>query len=209
MNPSYRAAFDSAFGEAADRTITAGAIRQALGAYVRTLGALDSRFDRAVRGDTAALSPTERLGFTVFMGKGRCGTCHFLPLFNGTMPPDFVRSEAEIIGVTDRPTGPNAHLDPDPGVAGVDFQPVHRAAFKVPSLRNIALTAPYMHNGAFKTLEEVVDFYDRGGAAGSGVELPTQTLPADSLRLSTGEKEALLAFMRALTDTTGIARATY
>ena len=79
----------------------------------------------------------------------------------------------------------------------------------MPSLRNIALTAPYMHNGALKTLEEVVDFYDRGGAVGSGVELPTQTLPADSLRLSTGEKEALLSFMRALTDTTGIARATY
>ncbi len=86
---------------------------------------------------------------------------------------------------------------------------MHRAAFKVPSLRNIALTAPYMHNGAFKTLREVVDFYDRGGAVGSGVDLPTQTLPADSLHLSPGEKEARLAFMRALTDTAGIARANY
>jgi cytochrome c peroxidase len=174
-------------------------VRQALGAYVRSLGALDSRFDRAVRGDTAALSGTERRGFNLFMGKARCGTCHFAPLFNGTMPPDFVRSEAEIIGVTDRP-GAGARLDPDPGLGGVDLQPAHRGGFKVPTLRNVELTAPYMHNGAFRTLEQVVDFYDRGGAAGAGLTLPTQTLPPDSLRLSRDEKRALVAFLRSLTD---------
>jgi cytochrome c peroxidase len=203
-DPSYRGAFARAFPAGLDRAITAEAVERALAAYVRSLRALDSRFDRAARGDTAALTSTERLGFTVFMGKARCGTCHFLPLFNGTVPPDFVQSEAEIIGTTDRPGVRRARVDPDPGLAGVDFQPVHRAAFKVPTLRNIALTAPYMHNGAFATLDQVVEFYDRGGAVGSGLELRTQTLPADSLHLSRGEKLALVAFLRSLTDTTGI-----
>src|SRR4029453_833465 len=113
------------------------------------------------------------------------------------------RSEAEIIGVTDRSAG-RVKLDSDPGLAAVDGEPVHRGAFKVPTLRNIALTAPYMHNGAFETLEEVVDFYDRGGGVGSGLTFATQTLPADSLRLSTTEKRALVAFLRALTDTSGM-----
>jgi cytochrome c peroxidase len=207
-DPSYRTAFDHAFTDEADRAVTAMAVQRALAAYVRSLDALDSRFDRAVRGDTAALSERERQGFTVFMGKGRCGTCHFLPLFNGTMPPDFARSEVEIIGVTDRAGERRARLDPDPGLAGVDAQPVHRGAFKVPTLRNIALTAPYMHNGAFETLEQVVDLYDRGGAVGSGIALPTQTLPPDSLRLTATEKAALVAFLRALTDTSRTSLAT-
>lgn len=129
----------------------------------------------------------------------------FVPLFNGTMPPDFVTSEAEIIGTPALPNAHHARLDPDPGLAGVDHQPVHRAAFKVPTLRDIALTAPYMHNGVFRTLEDVVDFYDHGGGAGSGADVPNQTLPPDSLHLSTEEKRALVTFLRALTDT---ARAT-
>ncbi|HEX6809799.1 MAG TPA: hypothetical protein VF118_17560, partial [Gemmatimonadaceae bacterium] len=148
--------------------------------------------------------PTERFGFTVFAGKARCATCHFLPLVNGTMPPDFVASEAEIIGTPALPNARPARLDPDPGVAGVDAQPVHRAAFKVPTLRNIALTAPYMHNGVFRTLDQVVDFYDQGGGTGSGLHVPNQTLSADSLHLSREEKRALVSFLRALTDTAGI-----
>jgi cytochrome c peroxidase len=202
---SYAAAFARAFPEGPDRAITSHAVRMALSAYVRSLSALNSRFDRAVRGDTNAMSDIERFGFTVFMGKGRCGTCHFLPLFNGTMPPDFVASDPEIIGTPERPTARPMRLDPDPGIAGIDAQPVHRAAFKVPTLRNVALTAPYMHNGAFETLEEVVDFYDHGGGAGSGIDLPNQTLPADSLHLSKEEQRALVAFLKALTDTAGVA----
>src|SRR5262249_22144726 len=99
---SYRDAFARALPASRDRTITPRAVRAALAAYVRSLSVLDSRFDRAVRGDTSALSAEERLGFTTFMGKARCGTCHFLPLFSGTLPPEFVSSDAEIIGVPDR-----------------------------------------------------------------------------------------------------------
>ena len=98
-----------------------------------------------------------------------------------------------------------ARIDPDPGVAGFDHATVHRHAFKTPSLRNVELTAPYMHNGVYRTLEDVVDFYDRGGGAGIGIALPNQTLSPEPLRLSAREKRDLIAFMRALTDTTQVA----
>jgi len=168
---------------------------------VRSLHALSSRFDRAARGDTTALTTDERRGFAVFMGKARCGTCHFLPLFNGTMPPDFVGSEPEIIGVPEQPVVRGARLDPDPGRGGVDHEATHRFAFRVPTLRNVALTAPYMHNGAYARLEQVVDFYNRGGGSGVGAVVPSQTLPARQLHLDSTEKRQLVAFLNALTDT--------
>ena len=77
----------------------------------------------------------------------------------------------------------------------------HLHAFRTPTLRNVALTAPYMHNGVFRTLEQVVDFYDVGGGQGIGAGLLHQTLPGDSLHLARAEKRAIIAFMRALTDT--------
>jgi cytochrome c peroxidase len=80
----------------------------------------------------------------------------------------------------------------------------HLHAFKTPTLRNVELTAPYMHNGVFHTLDEVVDFYDGGGGHGLGIRLPHQTLPADSLHLTRDEKRAVIAFLRTLTDTVGL-----
>jgi cytochrome c peroxidase len=135
------------------------------------------------------------------MGKGACGTCHFVPLFNGVQPPELRFGEPEIIGVTETADFTRPTLDPDPGRFLSDPIVINRFAFKVSTLRNVALTAPYMHNGAFTTLEEVVDFYDRGGGAGLGLDVPGQTLPPDSLGLTATERAALVAFMRALTDT--------
>jgi cytochrome c peroxidase len=77
---------------------------------------------------------------------------------------------------------------------------IHKYAFKTPTIRNIELTAPYMHNGVFKTLEEVVDFYNEGGGSGLGFDLENQTLPVDKLQLTALEKKQLVAFMRTLTD---------
>lgn len=68
-------------------------------------------------------------------------------------------------------------------------------------MRNAAATAPYMHNGAFTTLEEVIDFYDLGGGAGIGLEVPNQTLPADPLNLTSQDKKDIIAFIHSLTDT--------
>ena len=103
-----------------------------------------------MRGDTAALTGTERRGFNLFMGKAGCGTCHFAPLFGGSTPL-YLSSDVEVIGVPRSPRRPS-ELDPDSGRARVDGLSRHLHAFKTPSLRNVALTAPYMHNGAFRTL---------------------------------------------------------
>ncbi|MEP6619987.1 MAG: cytochrome c peroxidase [bacterium] len=183
---SYRLDFARALAPRPDSAISEMSVRVALAAYVRSLTTLNSRFDRAARGDAGAMSAIERGGFNLFMGKARCGTCHFAPLFNGTMPPEFASSEPEIIGVPDA----------DQGRAAVDHQEVHRFAFRVPTLRNVALTAPYMHNGAFATLDDVVAFYNKGGG-----QRRTLTLPHGALHLTGLERRALVAFLYTLTDT--------
>lgn len=201
--PRYRARFADAFGGTPETTASQRTLRLALAAYVRSLTALRSPFDRAVRGERAAMSVEARTGFNLFTGRARCGTCHFAPLFGGAMPPALVENEPEVIGVPARARTRGATIDPDSGRFNVRRIDQHLHAFKTPSLRNVALTAPYMHNGVFPTLEAVVDFYDAGGGAGVGARLPHQTLPTDSLHLTRAEKRAIVAFMHALTDTAG------
>jgi cytochrome c peroxidase len=197
----YRATFAAAFGERGDSTVTSARIRSAIAAYVRSLSRLNSPADRALRGDTLAISAEQRLGFNLFMGKAKCGTCHFAPLFNGTAPPNYQETDVEVLGTPAR-TGANARIDPDSGRFRLTRAAPHLFAFKTPSVRNAAVTAPYMHNGVFRTLDEVVAFYDQGGGAGLGIDLPNQTLPPDRLNLTAAERQAIVAFMRALTDTT-------
>ncbi|MDB4883724.1 MAG: hypothetical protein JWL95_2490 [Gemmatimonadetes bacterium] len=202
--PAYAARFARAFPTRAAggaEPPTGRTLRLALAAYVRSLVALDARFDRAVRGDTAALSSEERRGFDLFMGKAGCGTCHFAPLFNGATPPMLVESEPEVIGVPSQAVSHRARIDPDSGRFTVRRIDQHLHAFKTPTLRNVALTTPYMHNGVFRSLEQVIDFYDVGGGQGIGAALPHQTLPADSLHLTGSEKAAIVSFLRTLTDT--------
>jgi cytochrome c peroxidase len=201
--PRYRTGFAVAFGGRLDSALSARTLRLALAAYVRSLTTLRSPFDRAVRGDAAAMSAEARHGFTLFMGRARCGTCHFAPLFGGAMPPAFTENEPEVIGVPASRRSRGAVVDPDSGRFNVRRIDQHLHAFKTPSLRNVALTAPYMHNGVFPTLQSVVDFYDVGGGAGIGAMLAHQTLPSDSLHLTRAEKRAIVAFMEALTDTAG------
>ena len=198
-------AFRAAFGDSSP-VVTGERIRLAIAAFVRSLTRLDSRIDRAMRGDFAALDQEERLGFNLFMGKARCGTCHFAPLFNGTVPPMYDDAEVEVLGVPRRAVVRGARLDPDSGRFRVTRSAPHLHAFKTPTVRNAALTAPYMHNGAYATLEDVVDFYDRGGGVGIGATVPNQTLPPDPLKLTPLERRALVRFMHALTDTSRTAR---
>jgi cytochrome c peroxidase len=189
-----------------DSAITAARVRTALAAYQRSLTRLNSPVDRALRGDRTALTDDERLGFNVFVGKGKCATCHFLPLTNGTVPPMYQKSEVEVLGVPTRAVTANATIDPDVGRFRLTRAAPHRYAFRTPSIRNVALTAPYMHNGVYRSLEQVVDFYNRGGGAGIGIVLDNQTLPPDPLNLTAAEQRALVVFMRALTDTTAVSR---
>ncbi len=196
---SYAPLVRAAFGPWAH--IDERSIRVALAAYIRSLVTLNSPFDRAARGDLRAIDMDARRGFNLFMGKARCATCHFAPLFGGTMPPEFTRSELEIIGTPAAPVMSGGRLDGDAGRERVDAQPVHRGAFRVPSVRNSAVTGPYMHNGVFRSLDEVVDFYDRGGGAGIGERLPKQTLSSRPLHLTPSERHDLVAFVNSLTDT--------
>lgn len=192
--PAYVATFRTALGAPP----SAIGLRQALAAYVRSLGRTASRADRAFRGDTLALAPAERRGARLFLGRAGCGSCHFAPLWSGATPPLFRSTDAEVLGV---PAPGGQRVDPDPGRGAVDGRPEHAHAFKTPSLRNVALTAPYMHNGVFTTLEAVVAFYDRGGGVGAGLQVPNQTLPARRLHLTPRDRRDLVAFLGALTDT--------
>lgn len=198
VSAEYVKLFRQAFPESKG-TIRPVEIQNALSAYERSLVRLNARFDRYMRGENNAMSVEEINGFNLFMGKAKCGICHFMPLFNGTIPPGFTKTESEVIGV---PVQPNvSRIDPDLGRYALTKLPSLKYAFKTPTVRNSARTAPYMHNGAFGTLDKIIDFYDQGGAAGLGIELDNQTLPANKLNLTKTEKAALLAFMQTLTDT--------
>ncbi len=172
---------------------------RALAAYTSTLNAMNSRFDKNMRGETDDFTEQEILGMNLFMGKALCATCHFIPLTNGTVPPAFFETEKEVLGTPQ--TAENKKLDPDRGFFWFFQEEIHDHMFKTPTVRNVELTAPYMHNGVYNTLEEVMVFYNKGGGAGMGFDVPNQTLPFDSLSLSTEEIDALVAFMKTFTDT--------
>ncbi|MCS7019938.1 MAG: cytochrome c peroxidase [Cytophagales bacterium] len=197
----YRQRFAQAFGRAVEQPVSEQEFLNALAAYLRSLVALNSRFDRHMRGEGELLTQEEILGFNLFMGKAKCGTCHFMPFFNGLVPPHFIHTESEVIGTPARPDTLHATIDSDLGKYNLHRFDIFKHAFKTTTVRNAALTAPYMHNGVYQTLEEVIDFYNRGGAAGIGIELEHQTLPPDPLNLTAAEKKALIAFMHSLTDT--------
>jgi cytochrome c peroxidase len=190
--PNYVAQFKKAFPE---RAVDEFAIKNALASYIRSLSDYDSKFDEYMRGNEK-FTQDEKAGFNLFAGKAKCASCHFIPLTNGTVPPSFDKSESEVLGVPDK----SKQLDSDLGKFELTKAEIHRHSFKTPTIRNIALTAPYMHNGVFKTLEEVVDFYNEGGGKGLGFKMPNQTLPEDKLNLTILEKKQLIAFMKTLTD---------
>jgi cytochrome c peroxidase len=158
-----------------------------------------------LRGEKSALLTGKNLqkvknGFNLFMGKAACGTCHFPPTFSGLVPPHFTDMESEVLGVPTHPT--SKKIDPDLGKGAIYKykSPIYAHAFKTPGLRNISRTAPYMHNGAYRTLQEVMDFYNRGGGIGIGTDVPNQTLPSEKLNLTKQEIAEIIAFMNALVE---------
>lgn len=192
----YRKLFSDAYPKAGRTSIDTMEVMNALASYIRSLTALNSRFDQYMRGDKSALNYEEIQGFNLFMGKARCATCHYMPLFNGTAPPRYIKGEGEVIGV---PTATDfKSVDDDSGLFATTHLEFLKHAFKTPTVRNASRTAPYMHNGVFNTLEELVDFYDAGGGKGKGLKIDNQTLSADSLHLNQEEKEALVRFIKSL-----------
>ena len=172
----YISLFKSAFEGSDDTAISNASILKAIAAYEETLLALNSRFDQAMRGDLEMMSDEEKAGFNLFMGKAECATCHFLPLFNGTAPPDYIESEMEVLGVPGNSDTLHPVLDQDPGREKIIPMKEYHGAFKTPTVRNGAITGPYMHNGVFSSLDAVVEFYNKGGGQGIGLNIVNQSL---------------------------------
>jgi cytochrome c peroxidase len=167
------------FKEVFNSEITPEGMGQALASFQRALTLAPTPYEQYEQGNANALSPEQKRGMDIFFGKGRCFTCHRGPaLTNQTFAN---------IGVgMDKP-------QPDLGRYNVTRMEWDRGAFKVPTLLNIAKTAPYMHDGSMSTLAEVIEHYDRGGIANDNLD-PRIGL----LRLSGEEKKSLEAFLHAL-----------
>jgi cytochrome c peroxidase len=161
--------------------ITDKTIAKALAAFQRSIVSSESPFDRWRQGDPKAISTSARRGFELFDGKAKCTACH--QGFN------FTDNGFHNIGV--KSTGAA-----DLGRFEVRKVAISRGAFKTPTLRDVELTAPYMHNGLYRTLEEVVDHYDRGGDTTENLDPEMKPLS-----LSAQEKADLVAFMKSLTGT--------
>ena len=184
-----------AFPEA--KTIENWHVQNAIASYVRSLNKFNSKFDNYFSGKSNDFSNEEKLGFNIFAGKGKCASCHFIPLFNGTVPPNYAKSEQEVIGTPETLLGKKISVDF--GVYNIYQMPQLKNAFKTPTLRNVAKTSPYMHNGVFTTLEQVVNFYNKGGD-GFKYQVDNLTLPFDKLNLTEKEEKALVVFMKTLND---------
>jgi cytochrome c peroxidase len=197
--PKYVTQFSSLFPEYGTNAIQIFTINKALAAYVRSLASFNSEFDRYMRQETS-ISDEAYKGYNLFMGKAGCGTCHFPPHFGGLRPPHYLETESENIGALTKFDTLHPSIDNDNGVYNFTKNIYFKGQFKVSSLRNIMQTAPYMHNGAFATLDEVITFYNKGGAQGMGLNNPQQTLPDDALHLSDDETHAIIAFLHTLND---------
>jgi cytochrome c peroxidase len=179
-----------------ETAITFEQIASALTFYYSKFSKASAPIDRAIN-NNQALDASAVNGFNLFMSKAQCATCHFLPQFNGVKPP-YVGSEFEVLGTPSSIKFES--LSEDKGRYLINPAKETMNAFRTGNLRNITKTAPYMHNGIFKTLNELVDFYDAGGGTGRGLDVPNQTLSSDSLHLSSVEKSNLIAFLQALDE---------
>ncbi len=193
--PEYVDAFRKVFGG----EVTRERIAMAIAAFERTIVSVDSPLDRFLRGDQQALSEEAKKGYDVFMGKGKCAECHdgvnlSDDRFHALNVPENIEQERDPrVAATRRFVAKVSHyedyrnLAEDPGRYLVTKDKKDWKAFKTPTLREIARTGPYMHNGIFETIDQVIEFFDRGGGTGNAVLKP--------LQLSAEEKKALKAFL--------------
>ncbi|MGA9637402.1 cytochrome-c peroxidase [Flavobacterium sp.] len=195
-NTTYQKAFLKAYNKKGDNILA----RAAIASYIMSLSPFNSKFDLNMQGKEKSLTQSEINGFNLFTGKAKCATCHFAPLFNGLVPTSFKESEIELIGVPKTKDSIHPEIDDDLGRYNVYKTNERKFFFKTPTVRNVEKTSPYMHNGVFNTLEEVISFYNKGGAAGLGIQLERQTLSSEPLNLSKTEEKELVDFLKTLTD---------
>jgi cytochrome c peroxidase len=193
--PQYVDAFQKVFGGEPTRE----RIAMAIASFERTIVSVNTPLDRYLKGDKKALSGAAQKGLVLFMGKGRCGECHYgvnlsddkFYALNVPENPDHLGDVR--MAITRRYVAKVYHyeeyrtLAEDPGRFLITKDKKDWRAFKTPTLREIAKTAPYMHNGIFQSLDDVIDFFDRGGGKGNAVLKP--------LGLSTTEKNYLKTFL--------------
>jgi len=181
-DPEYPALFKEAFG---DESIVWDRVAMAIASFERTLLSGGSDFDRYIAGDRSALSPSAQRGFGLFRGAAGCARCH---VYNNERPffTDFEFHN----------TGLGWAASPDLGRFEISKQREDKGAFRTPTLRNIAHTAPYMHDGRMASLSEVVEFYAKGGE--QNPFLDEKIRPID---LSAQDKADLVAFLESLTGT--------
>ncbi|HEX5070557.1 MAG TPA: cytochrome c peroxidase [Vicinamibacterales bacterium] len=184
-NAAYRAAFQQVF----DRAVSSEDLARALASYLRSITSMDSPYDKFVAGDATALTPEQQRGLRVFRGPANCWVCHAEPLFTD----DSFKN-----------TGISWRIDPatsqgsfaDEGRFAVSGNEKEHGAFKVPTLREVARTAPYMHDGSLLTLADVVEFYAKGGRPNPGL-FPV----VRPINMSAEDKAALVKFLEALSGT--------
>ncbi len=193
-NLTYVDSFNKLYGKVNDRVI-----RHAMATYIRSLTTFNSKFDRNINNLENTLTQSEINGFNLFNGKAKCATCHFAPVFNGTVPPNYKESELEAIGVP-QDTTIGSGLSKDLGRYYLFNTEERKHFFKTLTVRNASKTAPYMHNGVYTTLNQVMTFYNNGGGAGIDIDLEYQTLPVDSLNLNRKEIQDIIAFIKTLED---------
>jgi len=175
--PGYVSRFNKVFGKNA---LTIDNIAKAIATFERSVVSKNSPYDKYWAGDKSAMSPSAVNGMNLFFGKGKCGICH-----NG---PVFTDSGFHNIGV--KPAGP---LKVDLGRYNESKDDFDKGAFKTPGLRDITKSAPYMHNGSEATLQDVIEFYDRGGDVKENLS-PFIT----PLELTSQEKKDMVEFLKAL-----------
>lgn len=171
----YRASFQAAFGGPP----TAQHLQRALATFVRGIVAGDAPYDRFVRGEVASMTTEQRTGQWIFESKGGCWKCH--------TPPLFTDESFHNTGVGSKDGVPER------GRASATGDEADAGAWKTPTLRRVALTAPYMHDGSLATLDDVVAFYARGGNANAHLDVRMQPL-----QLSASDQRALVAFLSSL-----------
>lgn len=194
--PEYVAEFTEVFGDA---DVTRERIAMAIAAFERTLISRDAPLDRFLDGDASALSPEALKGYEIFTGKGKCAECHYgVNLADDRFHALLVQENPEHlqdprIAATRRFVAKVYHFEEyrtlaeDPGRYLITKEQQDWKAFRTPTIREVAKTAPYMHNGIFATLDEVIAFFDAGGGKGNIVLKP--------LQLTQKEKEQLRIFL--------------
>lgn len=180
-SPEYSTAFQQLFEKQPDME----SLATALAAYIRTLETSDTPFDRWIQDKPNAMSESAVRGRDIFMNKAKCFDCHF--------SPDFTGDEFRNIGLF------NGKDLNDTGRFAITGDSADLGKMKVPGLRNVAVTAPYMHNAMFRTLGEVIDFYDNPDTFVHNA-IGRDTLLARPLGLTAQEKSDLKTFLEALTD---------